>query len=176
MLTITAIFLIIPIVIYSSFKEILETLNGKLSIALVATQIYMIFIMPLNELHINDFRTTFFTLVGIISTIFVISLMSFDVFLTLKHFRNPQYQWKYFKYFVVLLVIFIIIGFLLYGLNFKFELRHSISSFIELILFLSSILIIVGILALIGSIYYLITLKKSTTLYDNTRYDMEKDR
>jgi hypothetical protein len=178
-LFITAVFLIAPLIIYGYFDEIRQTLNGKLCIALLVTQLFIIFIMPLNEIDENYYLVpVLFHFIGTFASVFVINLMCFDIFLTFRHFREPHYQSNYFKRFVCFLPIFFVVSILL---TYIFSPRWMqlddifplMATGILLTFFLTCLM---NIFALIASFYYLVVLTRSTTLSENTRFDVERER
>jgi G protein-coupled receptor Mth (Methuselah protein) len=184
-LVITAAILIIPLFIYSFFNEIRQTLNGKLCIALLITQIYVIFAMSLENLEMlealeNGFHmfTIIFYCFGAFSSMFVVNLMCFDILLTFRHFREPHYQSTYFKKFVCFLLIFFVAATLLTYLY--SPLRINLSGLYDLMSTAADFTFILtcamNILALIAAFYYLIALTRSTTLSENTRFDLERER
>jgi hypothetical protein len=179
-MVITALFLIIPLVIYAYFDEIRQTLNGKLCIAFLVTQLYVFFIMPLERFRNYRFSMFFIFFIGAFSSVFVVNLMCFDIYLTLKHFREPQYQSNYFKKFVCFLLIFFVAAMLLTFLSSE---RHRVEEIGDIfplaatgLLFTFFLTCAMNIFALTASLYYLIALTRSTTLSDNTRFDVEKKR
>ncbi|KAG5681667.1 hypothetical protein PVAND_011081 [Polypedilum vanderplanki] len=177
LLILTAIFLIVPTAIYIAFKEIRETLNGKLCIALVMTQIYIIFIMPLENIENFDIRyfTAIFYFIGAFSTSFVVNLMCFDIYLTLKHFREPHYQSAFFKKFVIFLIIFFFSATIVFSIIRPFY--SDIFTYMLLGAMLTFLLnLLMNIFSLISSFYYLISVTRSSNISENTRFDIEKER
>jgi hypothetical protein len=181
-LVIAAILLIIPIVIYAYFEEIRQTLNGKLCIALLITQIYVIIVLPLEEMkgfRIYPFKILFsFYFLGAFSSAFVVNLMCFDIYLTLRHFRVPHYQWTYFKKSICFLLIVFGVSILLIYLSSSFKIGLNdiaeLMSIGVLITFCATNLM--NIFALIAAFYYLVALTRSTMLSENTRFDVERER
>jgi hypothetical protein len=182
-LVLTVIFLVIPLVAYAYFAEIRSTLHGKLCIALAATQIYIIMIMPLEEFEAYygyAARTiqVFAFFFGAFSSNFCINLMCFDSFLTFKHFREPHYQSTYFKKFVIFLLGFFSIVFVVIAIINKTVYYHV--EFFEMIMMSFGVTfmltLVMNIFALISSFYYLIALSRSMSLSENTRFDVERER
>jgi hypothetical protein len=179
-LVITALFLIIPLVINGYFKEIRQSLNGKLCIALLITQLYMILIFPFEESNL-DVHHPFFTIIyfiGAFSSVFVVNLMCFDIFLTFKHFGEPHYQSTYFKKFVCFLLIFFVAVSLLtyvYTSYTRASIRlHQVLTLSMIFTFLLTCLM--DIFALIASFHHLVALTRSSSLSENTRLDVERER
>jgi hypothetical protein len=180
-LFITAVVLIIPIAVYARFKEIRQTLNGKLCIALLITQLYVVFVMPLNDF--DDFLEYFILTIivffaGAFSSMFVVNLMCFDIYLTFKHFREPHYQSTYFKKFACfLLIFFLVVTLLTYCFSPAWMRLDEIESlFVVAALITFFLTCVMNLFALISSFYYLIALTRSTTVSENTRFDVERER
>jgi hypothetical protein len=179
-LVITALFLIIPLVIFGYLKEIRQSLNGKLCIALLITQLYMIATLPFEEL--DPYTYVVFHIViyytGAFSSVFVVNLMCFDIYLTFKHFREPHYQSTYFKKIVCfLLIFFLVIMLLTYCFSPHARVSIDVSKLlISSLLFTFLLTCAMNIFALVASFYYLIALTRSATLSENTRFDVERER
>jgi hypothetical protein len=177
-LVITALFLIIPLVIYAYFDEIRQSLNGKLCIALLITQLYMI--IPFEELDPYTYVVFHIVIyfIGAFSSVFIINLMCFDIYLTFRHFREPQYQSMYFKKFVwFLVIVFVTASLLAYFFSPHARVSIDVSKLLISSLLLTFLLTcLMNIFALVASFYYLVALTRSTTLSENTRFDVERER
>ncbi|KAG5681670.1 hypothetical protein PVAND_011084 [Polypedilum vanderplanki] len=171
LLIVTAVFLIIPSTVYVAFKEISETFNGKLCVALIIAHLLLIFIDLLPFINYDFYRISAF--IGFFSIIFIINFMNFDIYATFKHFNEPQKQSKCFKKFVYFLIIYLMIIMVpVSGFKSVYESFHSLP--ILLILFVLTFFL--DILTLIASVFYLLILKKSLRANDDSRFDMEKER
>lgn len=81
-------FLIIPLAIYASYAELRDS-NGKMCIALLISQIYILAIIPLvgiDELisHTTKFFFMLLIYTAAFSSNFIVNAMCFDIYLTFK--------------------------------------------------------------------------------------------
>lgn len=179
MLFFTIMLLLFPILVYASFAEIRESTNGILCIILVATQIFQILLVPFIEIDNHQgFILFVMSYIGAFSSNICINVMCYDIYLTFKHFREPQYHSQYFKKFMMCLlsVVILIMLFITITTREMPSFRTFIVALYVLSIFIFFLAIFLDIFALISCFYYLIALRRSTATSDNTRLDVERER